>query len=239
MTVHSLPSVAALTDSKGWLLWRTPAAESSVTWLPALEGQRPARVWVLPPGPSFPISSQFQLNPLQLLKCGLDRGPQPWLSGSFPSPELLQAFAAAKWQILQGIGKRKEYDRKKAIINVLLAKSVSRKSCTSGGLTLFFCIFNGFCALCWSGWILTRLTRIHLSSSKGKATQNFISLLCTWLAGCWAGMRRYLRECSLWREMDKCAYKWQQGEGEVDDFLEQVTWSKTPWWVQSFQTQTQ
>lgn len=183
--------MAALTDSKGWFLWRTPAAESSGTWLAALEGQRPARVWVLPPGPSFPISSQFQVNPLQLLKCGLDRGPQPWLSGSFPSPELLQAFAAAKWQILQGIGKRKEYDRRKAIINVLLAKSVSRKSCTSGGLSLFS-IFNGFCALCWSDWILTRLTWIHLSSSKGKAAQNFyLPLMYQTLAGCWAGVRRY------------------------------------------------
>ena len=30
----------------------------------------------------------------------------------------------------------------------------------------------------------------------------------------------------VYGEMDKCAYKWQQGEGEVDGFLEQVTWSK-------------
>lgn len=44
----------------------------------------------------------------------------------FPKP--LQAFEAAKWQILRGISKGREYDRKIGIINVLLAESVSRKS---------------------------------------------------------------------------------------------------------------
>lgn len=86
VTVHSLSSMAALTDSKGWFLWGTPAAERPVTWLAALEGQRPSRVWVLPPGPSFPISSQFQLNPLQLLKCGLDKGAAALTFWEFPKP---------------------------------------------------------------------------------------------------------------------------------------------------------
>lgn len=68
VTGCSLPSKAALRDSE--------AADSLMTGRQPWEGKATVDVCT-PSGPVLPLSSQFHLHPLQLVKCGWTKGPWP------------------------------------------------------------------------------------------------------------------------------------------------------------------